>query len=205
MEIVSFLRSWVIDIVIMFIFITALQMMLPSNSMKKYIDVIVGFLIIFVVINPFVKILSGNINLEQNFLKKYKENISWNYDEDENFLNSHNQQMIKLYEENLEEKIKETVKLETGYEITDINLTIIDNTDDSNYGELVGIALTINPNKKIESEKVGDNSIKINEIKISDDRKKKVSGSDFKDDGKIRKVISKNYDVSKENIEIFFK
>src|SRR5699024_8816195 len=118
-------------------------------------------------------------------------------------LNSHNQQMIKLYEENLEEKIKETVKLETGYEITDINLTIIDNADDSNYGELVGIALTINPNEKIESEKVEDNSIKINEVKISDDKKNKVSENDFKDDGKIKKIISKNYDISKENIEVF--
>ncbi len=200
MEIISFLRSWVIDIVIMFIFVTALQMMLPSKSMKKYIDVIVGFLIIFVVISPFLKVLSGGISLEQNLLK-YTDNIHYNYSEDENFINTHNQQMIELYEQNLEEKIKETVKIESGYEIEDINLTVIDDANELNYGDLVGVALTVNLNK--EKEEKEKKSIKINKVIIKEDKKHNTSRNDSKEGLEIKNIISKHYDVPKENIEVF--
>lgn len=201
MDVVKFLRNWVVDIVIMFVFITALQIMLPNNSMKKYIDVIVGFLIIFVIVNPFLKVLSGDIKLEQNYLKRYTDNISQNYFEDEDFSNLHNRQMMELYKQNIGEKIKETIEEEFEYKIEDINLTVVDNTQDSDYGRLIGVSMTINSDKDIE--KNSNDSIKISKVKINEKEEEDISRNNFKEDKEIKKIISKNYNVPKENIEVF--
>lgn len=201
MKVIAFLKSWIVDIVIMFVFITVLQFMLPNNSMKRYIDVITGFLIIFVVINPFVKILTTNINLEQNYLLRYTESINENYYEEENFLNLQNQQMVELYKENLEGKIKETIKKDLGYEILDINLTVVEDNEDSNYGQLIGVSMTINLDEN--KEESNENLIKIKKIKINDSKKDEKFKTEFKDEEKIKNIVSNDFNVPKENIEVF--
>lgn len=201
MKVIAFLKSWIVDIVIMFVFITVLQFMLPNNSMKRYIDVITGFLIIFVVINPFVKILTTNINLEQNYLLRYTESINENYYEEENFLNLQNQQMVELYKKNLEGKIKETIKKDLGYEILDINLTVVEDNEDSNYGQLIGVSMTINLDEN--KEESNENLIKIKKIKINDSKKDEKFKTEFKDEEKIKNIVSNDFNVPKENIEVF--
>ncbi len=201
MSIINFFRSWVVDLVIMFIFITILQLVLPSTNMKRYIDVIIGFLIILVVIRPFVKILSGDIKLEQNYLNRSIDNITVNYKEDEEFLNMHKEQIIDLYKKNLEEKIKGTVKDETEYKAEEVNLTIVEDDKDPKYGELIGVALTVNLDSK--NEEIKENTIKVDEVKIKGKKGKNKSNENINISNEIKKIISKNYNVSKDNIEVF--
>ena len=48
----DFLREWIINITVIIIFIMFLDTIIPNSSMKRYINVIVGLMIIVVVIKP---------------------------------------------------------------------------------------------------------------------------------------------------------
>jgi len=62
---IEFLRQWIINIVIVSIFIALLEAILPNNSFKGYIKMIGGFLMIIVLLNPFIKLLSNNISIDK--------------------------------------------------------------------------------------------------------------------------------------------
>ena len=58
----EFIYSWIKDLVIIFIIITLVDLVMPKGSMHRYIRFVIGLLIIFAVINPFVNL--GNIDFQ---------------------------------------------------------------------------------------------------------------------------------------------
>jgi stage III sporulation protein AF len=56
------IRNWVITICCTLFFITAVDMILPSNSMKKYAKFVLGLILITVIINPVIKVFNGDFN-----------------------------------------------------------------------------------------------------------------------------------------------
>ncbi|HOM44065.1 MAG TPA: stage III sporulation protein AF, partial [Bacillota bacterium] len=64
----DFLREWVINIAVIIIFIMFLDTIIPNSSMKRYINVIVGLMIIVVVIKPFVLIKDYADSFNMKFL-----------------------------------------------------------------------------------------------------------------------------------------
>ncbi len=86
------IRNWVINICCTIFFITATEMILPDNSMKKYAKFVLGLILITVIMNPILKLFGGNFNSSaytneifseingknyESYLEKYKEeNIS---------------------------------------------------------------------------------------------------------------------------------
>lgn len=58
------LKVWVTNIAIAIFFITAVEMILPDNSIKKYAKFVLGIMLIVVIINPIMKIFDKNFNLD---------------------------------------------------------------------------------------------------------------------------------------------
>ena len=56
------IRNWVITICCTLFFITAIEMIIPNNSMKKYSKFVLGLILITVIINPVIKIFNGDFN-----------------------------------------------------------------------------------------------------------------------------------------------
>ncbi|WP_163194744.1 stage III sporulation protein AF [Clostridium thermarum] len=52
------LRNWIIDICTTVFFITAVEMILPDNNLKKYCKFVLGLILMTVIINPLVKFLN---------------------------------------------------------------------------------------------------------------------------------------------------
>jgi stage III sporulation protein AF len=57
------LKVWVTNITIAVFFITAVEMILPDNNMKKYAKFVLGLMLIVVIINPIIKIFDKNFDL----------------------------------------------------------------------------------------------------------------------------------------------
>ena len=72
----------------MIFFITAVEMILPNNNLKKYAKFVLGLILITVLINPFIKLIDNNFNIDiytnnavkyfeqkgyENNIEKYKE------------------------------------------------------------------------------------------------------------------------------------
>lgn len=62
------IKAWVIDISTTIILITAIELIIPKNSMKKYVKFVLGLILISVIINPIIKFFNNkyNFNTEYN-------------------------------------------------------------------------------------------------------------------------------------------
>lgn len=65
----EYLNNFVITLVATLIFMTAVEIIAPDNSMKKYIKFVLGLILISVMINPIIKFFTGG---EQEVVKTIK-------------------------------------------------------------------------------------------------------------------------------------
>ena len=93
MKIIEFLTIWLKDIVLVFIFISIVELVLPNGNMKKYINMIIGFLIIIVIMGPFVKLIHKDYSFARDLYKNQIESINFEYSE--------NQELNKIQEEQI--------------------------------------------------------------------------------------------------------
>ena len=70
------LKGIVVNLVTVLIFISAIELIMPSNKMKKYIKFILGLILITVILNPILKLTSnGEKDLFSN-IKSYEDILS---------------------------------------------------------------------------------------------------------------------------------
>ncbi|MPQ32397.1 stage III sporulation protein AF [Clostridium estertheticum] len=62
-NLINLLKVWVTNITIAIFFITAVEMILPDNNMKKYAKFVLGLMLIVVIIKPIIKIFDKNFDL----------------------------------------------------------------------------------------------------------------------------------------------
>lgn len=60
----DYLETWIISICTAVFFITAVEMILPKNSIKKYAKFALGLILITVIINPIIKFFDSQYDLE---------------------------------------------------------------------------------------------------------------------------------------------
>lgn len=189
------LREWIISICTAVFFITAVEIILPDTSMKKYAKFVLGLILITVFINPIIKIFDRNFdinvytaNIVKDFDKKKTENEFKQYKEKN--LNT----TLEVFKLNLQTSCEK--KLKEKY-------------PDSNYKVQVNASYDSENDKlMIKDIKVGvkDGSVeKIKKIKIGDDAKS-VNNTDNMDNEKstdIKKYLSNELNVSKDVIQIY--
>lgn len=60
------LKSWIANISVTIVFITAIKLILPDNGTKKYVNFVMGLILISVIIQPILTFLIP----QKKFLKK---------------------------------------------------------------------------------------------------------------------------------------
>ncbi|MBS6184396.1 MAG: stage III sporulation protein AF [Clostridium celatum] len=68
----EYINNFVITLVATMIFMTAVEIISPDNSMKKYIKFVLGLILISVMINPIVKFFTGGEQELVNAIKNYE-------------------------------------------------------------------------------------------------------------------------------------
>lgn len=104
------LKGWIINICTAVFFITAVEMILPDNNMKKYAKFVLGLILITVLINPIVLLLNHGDNIN-TFLNKSIGLI----DEQDISVNSREYTKVKVdatleaFKKNLEDSTKKSL------------------------------------------------------------------------------------------------
>ena len=195
---IAFVRSWTEGIIVSVIVATIIEMILPDGSSKKYIKVVIGVYILFVIVTPVINHFKSHsfdvnniIDLEEN--KKYSQVSSKNLEE-KNINN------IKImYEINLKSDIK--TKLQNKQyivESVDVNIS-----DDEKY--------TINKidvkiiGKQEEKEDIKNNKKEVITI-VQNIEKVKIDllrdENKNNEEEKLKEYLSEIYDVNIKNIQI---
>ncbi|MBZ9608391.1 stage III sporulation protein AF [Clostridium estertheticum] len=189
------LKVWVTNITIAIFFITAVEMILPDNSMKKYAKFVLGLMLIVVIINPIMKIFDKDFDFNsysskattymegsnpQKGIKKYKDiNI---INTTENFKkNLENECIINLEEEYPENKYNADIEI------------VYDSKNQTFKINTVEIGIVEKGVKKIEN-------IEINTKSVNASKKNIMQGEQG---NKIKRLLSSKFKISGEAITVY--
>ena len=131
---VSFIKGWAQGIVVAVIIATILEMLLPDNKNKKYINTVIGVYILFTIISPVISKISGkNINLEDYTNKD--TSLSTSYTMNNVALLENNSNVEDIYIKKLKSDIIGKLK-QKGYSSNYIDLKV-NTSSENNYGEIL--------------------------------------------------------------------
>ena len=198
---IDWFRSWSKGIVIAVIISTIIEMILPNNTSKKYIKIIIGIFVVYTIISPVIEAVVGkNIN-DYIEIDNYIE-TSTNPIETNEISNNANESIKRIYKQNLENDLKTKLK-EKGYIASNVTVNI---TNDDTYNiDFINITISekieVQGNQK-QAETIVD-YIQYVTIKIDSNNQKSNSVIDENDKIKIRQYINQNYEVPENKINIF--
>lgn len=105
------IKNWIINIGCTIFFITAVEMILPNNSMKKYAKFVLGLVLITVLIGPILKLFYGDFSnsaYANEILDQIQTgNISGNI---EKYQEVNIQNTLKTFEDNLKLSCEKILK-----------------------------------------------------------------------------------------------
>ena len=116
------IKNWIVTILIGAFIVNIVDMILPSSKLKPYINLVVNFIFVFIVLTPIINFFSKDMSLDNRILKSMTE-YSKQYVDSSNQLaqKTGNSSLTKGYEDGLKEVLK--LKLnEYGYELDEIEL-----------------------------------------------------------------------------------
>lgn len=187
-------KDWIINICTAIFFITAVEMILPSNAMKKYTKFVLGLILITVLINPIIKFFDKDFNIDTyvNNASKYFEEKQFkeNYDK---YRENNIDNTAQVFSNNLEnlciQKLEEKFPKDS-YEIyTKIKY-------DSNEGKF-----------RIDVLKVGVNEGNIKKVKkVEIKETKEVSGKETLYEVKSKEIseyLSQLLNIPKDKIIVY--
>lgn len=185
------IKIWIVTILVGAFIVNIVDMILPSSKMKPYVNLVLNFIFVFIVLTPIISLFSKDMSLEDTILKsmgKYnKEYVdSTNALADKTGCNS----LTKGYENGLQEVLK--LKLdEYGYKLEDIEF------DGSEIGNIKVKEKNSNKDKKEDIQSKEKENIK----PAFKENKEKEYELDL-NENKLKEDLVKILDVSIETVEI---
>ncbi|MGV8145058.1 MAG: stage III sporulation protein AF [Alkaliphilus sp.] len=204
------IREWIITIISVIVFITFIEMLLPNSDNRRYINVVIGLLIISIVLKPISSVLSNEILFDETFLRVSSEidkKTMANRLESVDFNQKEN--VLSIYKNELKRQMKSKIESQFSIVVREIKLDI-EKEDKEKFGMLNKIILILEEQKKMKSEdRILTN---IEEIKVSVsitvaeknndniiDEKSIVINKKSKE---IKNILSNFYKISKDDITI---
>lgn len=189
----EYINNFVITLVATMIFMTAIDIISPDNSMKKYIKFVLGLILISVMINPIVKFFTGGEQELVSAIKSY-ENMFYESTSIENKTNI-SESKIESFKNNLNNNCDKLLKEEfSGREFkSNVKCEIdLENMEYKVDGVEVGV--------KNSEIKLIDN-IKIN---INEESEEEVSNEEVIENGEeIKNYLSEVFKISTEKIKLY--
>lgn len=157
----DFIRNWIINITVVMIFIMLLETVLPNSDMKRYVNVVVGLLIVVVIISPFMQAKDITLQFNENVVETaaYMEKASVE-DRSAEFTRYQKYEALELYKDSLRGRIARLLD-NNGLEgdAALIRLDIENQIDHKDFGRIRSIEIVLN-------DKSGD-IIEVNKIDVS--------------------------------------
>ena len=154
---ISFISSWIEQIIIAIIIVSILEMLLPSGNIKKYVKIILSVFVIFNIISPFVNSTDLFNFSTQNF-DTYINNSNTLNKSNTLDQSSMDKRLQELYVEELENNVKNKLN-KNGYFVKSCSIDATLYSTSSNAG-INKITLVISKNRnsirEVEKINIGD-------------------------------------------------
>lgn len=189
------LKSWIITICTAVFFTTAVQMILPEGSLKKYCNFVLGLIILVVMINPIIKIFNPNVNIN-NLIETSSAYISnKEYENDfDKYRDVNINNTLNAFKSNLEKQCIKDLEKTFGKDKYRAKVNAQYNKEDSIF-VINSIEIGVNDGsvERIKKVEIGKESVTVDNPDKVDNKK----ATEIKD------YISSKYDISKNKIYIY--
>lgn len=190
----EYLNNFVITLVATLIFMTAVEIIAPDNSMKKYIKFVLGLILISVMINPIIKFFTGG---EQEVVKTIKsyENMLTEGITSESTSEDISETQKESFKKNLNSNCDSMLKEEFSDMDFKSNVECTINLEDMTYS--------------IESLEVGveEGGVKVVDkvkINVDDEDEETVSNDEIiENEDEIKNYLSELFKISVEKIKLY--
>jgi stage III sporulation protein AF len=205
----DFLRTWIINITVIIIFIMFLDTIMPNNSMKRYINVVVGLLIIIVVIEPFVLVKQHADSFNNEMLETSNFIDQKGFDVDSKEISKYQQEKtVEIFESNLKGKILRLIENNTGveYKSTSVELELEKDFESKDFGSIKSITVQLSNSKKavieVDRIKIGGNKSTIENKNVINEDNVEYNLNDSKISNEIKEVISNALGISESIVSV---
>lgn len=189
------IKTWIVTILIGAFIVNIVDMILPSSKIKPYINLVINFIFVFIILTPIVNFFSKDMSLEDKILK-YMNDYNKQYVDSINELadKTGNNSLSKGYEDGLKEVLE--LKLdEYGYELDEIEI------EGNEIGKIT-VKEKNNSNKSENEDIQSKENEKSQQVFNEKDSQQNTKHSlDLRED-ELKKDLVKILDVSIEAIEI---
>ncbi|WP_251859487.1 stage III sporulation protein AF [Clostridium sp. Marseille-Q2269] len=192
----QWLKEWITNIAVAVFFITAIEMLLPKNNIKKYGKFVLGLILITVILNPIIKIFNKEYNISQYAEKATAsfDNIEYKNDFDK-YKKKNKEETLNNFKNNLQNQTKK--KLEEKFPNNKYEVKVKIHYDEGkNNLEIKAMDVGVKDNK-IEKIK------KVSKINIGNNGNEKDDKDTFEGEGRIKQFISNEFKVSSNVIKVY--
>lgn len=203
----ALIREWTITIISVIIFVTFIEILIPNSNHKRYINVVVGFLLIIVILTPLTRLISGQINLEDEILRTFNQlELSTAQNRINNIEHSNHEAVIALYKSEISNHIKSHIDHSTDYSVKQIQIEVEDDSYSTDFGLIKTLDITLEENK--DGGGYRDKTVEPILINVSAGKKNnntvEASSILINNEGdEIRNYIRDTYKLAKEDINIY--
>jgi len=194
-KMIEALGEWIITICVAIFFTTAVQMILPDNSLKKYCNFVLGLIVFVVILGPIVKIFNEDLQInkiiEESSDLVFTDMGQCNYEEYrqaninntlERFKANLEKQCVADLEKNFKDD-KYSAKVEASYDAEN-SLFLIERID---------VGINDGSVERVRKVQIGDESVQVDNQDSSTDKKSM----------EVKEFISSRYDVAANNIYVY--
>ena len=186
----GWLNSWASGVIVAIIAATILEMLLPEGNNKKYIKVIIGIYVLFVIISP---VVSGLLEDELDIETIFASASEYEYSAEQTEINT-DKVILSTYISNLKDDIKQKISSK-GYNADKIDIEV--GKTEGDYGQIKKMNIIISEieeeNKIQEIKKIDINISKQTEEKV------KIPQEEINE---LKKYLAKAYEIEENNIII---
>ncbi|MDY6011795.1 stage III sporulation protein AF [Clostridium sp.] len=186
------LNKFVITLVTTLIFMTAVELIAPDNSMKKYLKFVLGLILITVILNPILTIILNGEQELKDVISGYEEEYNVNKKDNESTEN-----IMKIKEDSFKDNFNKNCESMLKQEFKDLEFKcnvdcVVDFNDNDFTINKLSIQIKDKKVKKVE---------KIDKVDINSKKDKKDTvNKEYKD---VVKFISKELNIDENKIDIY--
>ncbi|CDI49717.1 stage III sporulation protein AF [Clostridium tetani] len=185
------LRSWIVNIATVVLFITAVEMLLPNNNLKKYSKFVMGLILMVTLINPLIKLIDKDFNINKY---SYEFSKGIDHEESKESFSQYKEKNIERTKENFNKNLQEVVdkKLKNKFPKGKFKVdTKVEFNEEDNNFTIEGINVGFK-DKRVEKVKKVQVSINENDNSSEEDELSKD----------IRNYLSEELGLSKDIISV---
>lgn len=189
------IKSWIVNISTVIIFITAVELILPQNSIKKYAKYVLGLLVVLTMINPMLKFFNKDYNLKEYSIKTEDYFQSQKYKKDlEKYKKINREKTIETFKENVALQCKE--RLKTYYKDENFDVDVKVNLDQEHSKLTINsIDVGVYEGKVKKIKPVIINSTKESAVIKENINKEKANS--------IKGIVEKEFGIQREKIKVY--